>query len=148
MGEGATEIDAVVPLSRVLSGDFEAATDFALSLNESVTSRRGILKLIFETGLIADTAAKIQLCEICKQAGVAFVKTSTGFATEKRSDGSLQTLGATPADVRLLVEHAVPICRVKASGGIRTRAEAIGFLELGASRIGTGATAEILSAVE
>jgi deoxyribose-phosphate aldolase len=144
MEAGATEIDVVLSLSRALSGDFAATTDQVVALNGCVTERGGLLKVIFETGLIADAATKIRLCEICKQANVAFVKTSTGFATMKRSDGALQAVGATVADVRLMVEHAGPTCRVKASGGIRTREEVELYLALGATRIGTASTADIL----
>jgi deoxyribose-phosphate aldolase len=144
MDEDAIEIDAVVNLSRVLSSDLGFVTEQITTLNAAVTSRGGLLKMIFETGLITDRAVKIQLCEICKTAKVAFVKTSTGFATEKRADGSMRSLGATISDVKLLVENARPICQVKASGGIRTREEAEQFIALGATRIGTASTADIL----
>jgi deoxyribose-phosphate aldolase len=142
--EGATEIDAVIPLSRALSGDFSAVSEFATGLNEAVVARGASLKMIFETGLIGDDSVKIRLCEICKAARVSFVKTSTGFATAKRPDGALSALGATEADVSLLVRHARPQCQVKASGGIRTLDEALRFLALGATRIGTGSTASML----
>jgi deoxyribose-phosphate aldolase len=144
MDEGAIEIDAVVNLSRVLSSDFGFVSEQITTLNAAVTSRGGLLKMIFETGLITDRTIKIQLCEICKAAKVAFVKTSTGFATEKRADGSMRALGATIDDVKLLVENARPICQVKASGGIRTREEVEQYIALGATRIGTASTADIL----
>jgi deoxyribose-phosphate aldolase len=141
--DGATEIDAVVPVSRALSGDFSAVSDFVHGLNAAIVERGASLKMIFEAGLIDDDI-KVRLCEICVSARTAFVKTSTGFATAKRSDGTLATLGATEADIALLVQHARPQCQVKASGGIRTLAAARRFLELGATRIGTGSTAELL----
>ncbi|MGC4066878.1 MAG: deoxyribose-phosphate aldolase [Polyangiaceae bacterium] len=141
--DGATEIDAVVPLSRALSGEFSAVSDFVNGLNTAIVERGAILKMIFETGLVED-AVKVRLCEICKAARVAFVKTSTGFATAKGPNGGLVALGATEADVSLLVEHARPECQVKASGGIRTLDAARRFLELGATRIGTGSTSELL----
>jgi deoxyribose-phosphate aldolase len=147
MDEGATEIDVVVCLSRVLSGDFAATTELVTTMNQRVTERGGLLKVIFETGLIHDEATKIRLCEICKAAKVAFVKTSTGFATAKNREGALVSCGATVEDVALLVKHAGPVCQVKASGGIRTRADAERFLALGATRIGTGSTASILGDV-
>lgn len=144
MEEGATEIDAVLNVSRVLSQDFTFVTEQVTILNVAVNERGGLLKVIFETGLIGDSSLKVRLCEICKTAKVAFVKTSTGFATEKCADGTLRTLGATEQDVQLLVEHASPICQVKASGGIRTREAVERFLALGATRIGTASTADIL----
>jgi deoxyribose-phosphate aldolase len=145
MEEGATEIDAVINVSRVLAQDFEFVTEQIATLNATVTDRGGLLKVIFETGLIGDPLLKVRLCEICKTVKVAFVKTSTGFATEKLADGTLRPLGATEQDVRLLVEHAAPICQVKASGGIRTREAVERFLALGATRIGTASTADILA---
>lgn len=148
MDEGAVEVDAVVALSRALSGDFTAVNEQVVALNECVTARGGLLKMIFETGLIAEPKVVIRLCEICKAAKVAYVKTSTGFATVKASDGSLRSAGATPDDVALLVKHARPVCQVKASGGIRTLADVMVYLDLGATRIGTGSTADILRNAE
>jgi deoxyribose-phosphate aldolase len=141
---GATEIDAVLTLARVLSDDWSAVSSQIESLNSTVVSRRGTLKIIFETGLIPDRARKIRLCEICRKLRVAYVKTSTGFAIGRSADGSMMTVGATMDDVRLLVEHAGPDCRVKASGGIRTFDDAISFLRAGAARLGTASTETIL----
>jgi len=148
LDQGATEIDVVVPLSATLSHDFPAVESYVRTLNECVVGQGGILKVIFETGLIVDPALKIKLCEICRNCGVAFVKTSTGFATARGSDGVLRQLGATVDDVQLLVKHARPTCEVKASGGIRTLAEVRRYLELGATRVGTASTAAILAETE
>lgn len=142
--EGATEIDAVVNLSRILSDDWTAVTRQIESFNRTVVERRGILKVIFETGLLP-REAKIRLCEICRTIRVGYVKTSTGFATGLRRDQTNGTLGATLDDVRLLVEHASPICKVKASGGVRSYDEAVAFLRAGAHRIGTASTDQILT---
>lgn len=142
--QGATEIDAVLNLSRVLSNDWDAVTRQIESFHHAVVQNGGILKVIFETGLIAETAQKVRLCEICRSVGVAYVKTSTGFAIGKRTDGTVGALGATLDDVRLLARHASP-CKVKASGGIRTFAEATALLKAGAQRIGTASTEQILT---
>lgn len=141
---GASEIDAVVTLSRVLSGDWAAVRDQIESLNHVTLSFGGCLKVILETGLISEPDQKVRLCEIRRELGVAFVKTSTGFAVGRSPDGSMATLGATMDDVRLLVHHAGPKCRVKASGGIRTARDAISLLSLGAARLGTTSTESIL----
>lgn len=145
LDEGATEIDAVVNLSRVLSNDWVAVTRQIESFNRTVVERGGVLKVIFETGLLPTSSAKIRLCEICRELAVGYVKTSTGFAMGVRSDGTSGTLGATLDDVRLLVEHASPVCKVKASGGIRSYDEAVAFLRLGAHRIGTASTEQIMT---
>jgi deoxyribose-phosphate aldolase len=145
LDSGATEIDAVVPLARVLSEDWGAVQEHVAGLNETVIAGGGCLKVIFETGLIGNRAAKVRLCTICRDLGVAYVKTSTGFAIGHRSDGALESRGATLEDVQLLVSHAGPKCRVKASGGIRTLEDAISFLRAGASRLGTASTERILS---
>jgi deoxyribose-phosphate aldolase len=145
LDEGATEIDAVVNLARVLSNDWVAVAQQIESFNLTVTKRGGILKVILETGLLTDRGAKVRLCEICRTLGVGYVKTSTGFAMGVRKDGTSGTLGATLDDVHLLAEHASPVCRVKASGGIRSYEEAVAFLQAGAHRIGTASTEQILT---
>lgn len=144
LGEGATEIDAVVSLSRVLSEDWVAVERQIEAYNRTVIDRGGILKLIFETGLIRSREHKVRLCQLCREHAVAYVKTSTGFALGTRPDGSLATLGATLEDVSLLREHAAPVCKVKASGGIRTYSDALSFLNAGAARLGTASTDRIL----
>jgi deoxyribose-phosphate aldolase len=144
MTDGATEIDMVVCLSRALSGDWEAVEQQVASMNALVTGGRGRLKVILETGLIAEVAVKRHLCAVCREVGVAFVKTSTGFATRTDQEGRLVAVGATPSDVALLVAEVRPRCEVKASGGIRTLADVCSYLRLGATRIGTASTESIL----
>ena len=71
------------------------------------------------------------------------MKTSTGFGFVKQPDGQLLSHGATEHDVRLMREHAGPHLQVKASGGIRSFADAQRMVELGATRLGTSATKAI-----
>lgn len=142
---GATEIDAVVNLARVMSDDWAAVRAQIEAINAEAVRRGGQLKMILETGLIRDRETKKRLCEICRDAKVAFVKTSTGFATERGPDGSVTVMGATIEDVKLLVEHAGASCKVKASGGIRTLQDALNYIELGAARLGTTSTESILA---
>lgn len=132
--EGAREIDAVVNVSLVLSGDWKAVQDEIRALVELCHERQGRLKLIFETCYL-DRGQKIRLCELASEAGVDWVKTSTGFGPA----------GATEEDVRLLRAHCPLPVQVKASGGIRTLQQVLRFHELGASRIGTSHTAAILT---
>lgn len=141
---GAGEIDAVVSLSRVLSDDWDAVRRQLDILQAMTIGPSACLKAIFETGLIDQRERKIRLCEICKELGVGFVKTSTGFAYGRNEQGTPVQLGATVEDVRLMVRHAGPVCRVKASGGIRSLTEAAAFLQAGAARLGTASTTTIL----
>jgi deoxyribose-phosphate aldolase len=90
--------------------------------------------VILETALLTDDE-KRRVCEICKEVGVDFVKTSTGF------NGG----GATVADIRLMRETVGPTMGVKASGGVRTKADALAMLEAGATRIGTSAGVAIVT---
>ncbi|MGE5784950.1 MAG: deoxyribose-phosphate aldolase [Myxococcales bacterium] len=144
LAEGATEIDAVITLARVVSEDWAAVAGQIEAYNRTVIDRGGILKLIFETGLISNREHKIRLCQLCREYGVAYVKTSTGFALATRPDGTSITLGATLDDVSLMREHAGPVCKVKASGGIRSYSDALSFLTAGATRLGTASTERIL----
>jgi len=95
------------------------------------------VKVILETSAL-DDAQKRLACRIAVAAGAAFVKTSTGF----HASG-----GATVDDVRLMRETVGTNVGVKASGGIRTLADAIAMIDAGANRIGTSASAAILSAM-
>ncbi len=148
MADGATEIDAVCELSSVLAGEWAAVEEEISAWLGVVRAGRGKLKVIFETGLIDAADKKRRLCRLCRDLGVDFVKTSTGFATRRAPDGTLITLGATEEDVRLMVEEVKPGCGVKASGGIRRLSQVRRFLELGATRIGTASTEAILAEFE
>ena len=92
------------------------------------------LKVIFETCLL-DDVEKRELCRICRDVGVAFVKTSTGFGGG----------GATLEDVRLMRECVGEEIGVKASGGVRDRETALAMIEAGATRLGTSSGVAIVS---
>lgn len=141
--EGAREVDMVVNLGKVLSGDWSYVEDDIRAVVETARSAMSITKVIFETGLLPDDEVKIRLCQISEAAGAAFVKTSTGFGYVKRPDGTLMATGATEHDVKLMRKHCSPSVQVKASGGIRTYEDAARFVSLGATRLGTSATKEI-----
>lgn len=133
--QGATELDAVVNVSLVSSGAWELVADEIHALTRTCHQGGARLKLIFETCYLSRDQ-KIRLCELSSAAGVDWVKTSTGFGSA----------GATPEDVRLLREHCPATVSVKASGGIGTLSALLEFHELGANRIGTSRTEEILRA--
>lgn len=130
--DGAQEVDAVVNISQVLSHEFSAVEREIGQLTRCVHEHGARIKIIFETCYLSE-AQKIRLCEISGEAGVDWVKTSTGFGSH----------GATPHDVRLLRKHSPPAVQVKASGGIRTLDAVLEYRSLGATRIGTSASRSI-----
>ncbi|MDQ3331216.1 MAG: deoxyribose-phosphate aldolase [Planctomycetota bacterium] len=129
----AIELDMVVNVGRVVSGDWGPVRDELHAVLDVTRGRGGLLKVIFETGFLNEEQIR-RLCEICGESGVDFVKTSTGFGPR----------GATVDDVRLMREHSPAEVKIKASGGIRTLADAIALIDAGADRIGTSRTAQIL----
>jgi deoxyribose-phosphate aldolase len=142
--EGALEIDVVVNVGKVLSGDWDYVRREITALRE-VTQRHGAaLKVIFENDYLPADTHKIRLCEICSAAGVDFVKTSTGYGFVRASDGRYSTAGATEHDLKLMRRHAAPAVGVKASGGIRTLDDLLRARSWGVTRVGTSATATLL----
>ena len=103
-------------------------------INEIEDVCRGkLLKVIIETCLLTDEE-KIKMCQIVSDTKAAYIKTSTGFSTG----------GATPEDVKLMVENVGPYTKVKASGGIKTLEDAEMYIKLGASRLGTSKVVQIV----
>ena len=134
--DGALEIDMVLNIGALKSGD---TVTVGRDIEAVVCAVRGIpVKVILETRALTDDE-KISACRLTREAGAAFVKTSTGFHPAG---------GATVADVRLLRECVGPDFGVKASGGIRTLADALAMIEAGANRIGASASGEILAALD
>jgi deoxyribose-phosphate aldolase len=130
---GAKELDMVIPVGQLKSGNHQAV-ERTIHAAASVAHHHGaILKVILETCLLS-VEEKLRGAEIAIQAGTDFLKTSTGFSKS----------GATAADVALLRGVAGGRCGVKASGGIRTLADAKAMLEAGANRIGASASAAIV----
>jgi len=134
---GAIEIDMVINLAHVLSGNWSGVKDDVAAVRATV-SRPIVLKVIIESGALTDE----QIVETCKSAvaaGADFVKTSTGFH---------KAGGATPHAVALMRSTVGPSIGVKASGGIRTLADALLMIEAGANRIGASASRAILDAAQ
>jgi len=133
IGNGAQEVDMVLNVGAVKSGDWELAQK---DIEAVVSAARGkaLVKVILETCLLTDKE-KVRACEISKAAGADFVKTSTGF-----SKG-----GATVEDVALMRRTVGPEMGVKASGGVRTYADAIAMIEAGANRLGASSGKKICS---
>ena len=140
--QGAREVDMVVNIGRALAGDWRFVGDDIRAVVEAAKANGAITKVIFECGLLPNDDVKRRLCELSEAAGAAFVKTSTGFGMVK-GDGGMIATGATEHDIRLMRTACSPAVEVKASGGIRSFADAQKFVALGATRLGTSATAAI-----
>ena len=127
---GAKEIDMVMNIRELQSGNYDlvlAEIDMLVqACRESGTGGKVICKVILETCYLT-TKEKIKACEICRDAGVDFVKSSTGFGPR----------GATVEDIKLMRKTVGEVMGVKASGGIRDLTTARAMVEAGASRIGT-----------
>ena len=142
--DGATEIDFVINVGKVLSDDWEYVSNEIKSVNDEAKSKNAIVKVIFENDFLKDDRYKIRLCHLCNQHRVAFVKTSTGYGFVKQKDGTYLYRGAVDKDVALMRRECIPEIQVKAAGGIRTLDELLKFKALGATRIGTTSTVAIL----
>ncbi|MEM6328739.1 MAG: deoxyribose-phosphate aldolase [Planctomycetota bacterium] len=140
---GTAEVDMVVNLGRALAGDRDYVLADIRAVVEAAAEHQAITKVIFETGLLPDDDVKRFLCELSEAAGAAFVKTSTGFGFVKTPGGGLTATGATEHDVRLMRAACGPAVQVKASGGIRSYADAVKMVEAGATRLGCSATQAI-----
>ena len=133
LDDGGRELDMVVNISRVLSGDWGYVRDDVRAVLEPTHARGAKLKLIFENCYL-DGAQKIRLCEIGGELGVDWVKTSTGFGTG----------GATDEDLILMRKHSPAHVQVKAAGGVRDLDRLLRVRELGCTRSGATATQAIL----
>lgn len=133
--QGARELDTVLNVSRLKSGDRGQVEDDLSGWVEALraTEEELVLKVIVETALLTD-AEKELAAEIVVESGADYVKTSTGFAAG----------GATLADVELLVEAVRGRARVKAAGGIRDAETAVAMIEAGVDRIGTSTGVQIV----
>lgn len=128
---GAEEIDMVINIGKLKSGDYEGVR---ADIGAVVSAAKGRpVKAIIETGMLSDSE-KVSACQIAKEAGARFVKTSTGFGPG----------GATAENVALMRHAAGPELGVKASGGIRDLAAALRMLHCGATRIGTSSGVAII----
>lgn len=133
IADGATELDMVVNLGDVLSGNWPAVTAEISDLVRLAHSQEAIVKVIFENCYLQDEQ-KIQLCRLCAEAGVDYVKTSTGYGSG----------GATVQDVRLMRQQTPSRVGVKAAGGVRDLEAVLTMRSAGASRIGASRTVAIL----
>ncbi len=141
---GASELDVVMNISKLLSGEFAYVAEELVSLNGEVSAvamnnglNDAVLKVIVETGYLSDKMKRLAV-QIVAASGADFVKTSTGFGPK----------GATTRDVALLRAEAPEGLAVKAAGGIRTLEEALDLLNAGASRLGASGSVAIMREAE
>ncbi|MDH5399257.1 MAG: deoxyribose-phosphate aldolase [Cyclobacteriaceae bacterium] len=146
--DGATEIDMVVNIGKVLQEDWKYIRMELQAVCQATHDHGAILKVIFENDFLPDNKHKIKLCELCSEVGADFVKTSTGYGFVKGDDGKYSYAGATHADLKLMRKHAAPEVQVKAAGGVRTLDDLLAVKELGVTRVGATATIAMLEAAK
>jgi len=133
VNDGASEVDMVMNIGALKSGDYELVKRDIRKVFERVKSQDTIVKVIIETGLLTDDE-KVLASKLVKEAGADFVKTSTGF----------NNYGATVHDIRLIRKTVGVRFGVKASGGIKTYEDAVKLIRAGANRIGTSSGVVII----
>lgn len=133
IANGAVEIDMVMNVSAMLSGDFDFVEQDIRAVVEVAHAAGASVKVIFETAFLNDEQI-IKACELTENAGADYVKTSTGFASE----------GATTHNVALMKKTVGVRLKVKSSGGVRTLDQLIDYMDLGVTRSGCSATAQVL----
>lgn len=132
--EGAKEIDMVINVGAMKSGDEAYVLKDIRAVAEACRDGSALLKVILETSLLTDRE-KVRVCELAMKAGADFVKTSTGFGSA----------GATAEDIALMAKTVAPRkLGVKASGGVRTYEDAAKMIRAGATRIGASSGINIV----
>lgn len=126
INKGATEVDMVLNIAALKAKDLSYVTDEIKQIKNICHKHNVILKVIIETCLLSEQN-KIDACKCVSDAQADFIKTSTGFSTS----------GATVQDVALMKKYVNSNVKIKAAGGIRSKADALAMIEAGASRLGT-----------
>lgn len=140
IANGATEIDMVLNVSALISGDYglvRSDIEAVVASAKSAALKHGVsasVKVIFETSLLNDELI-VKACELTEAAGADYVKTSTGFSTE----------GATLHNVALMKKTVGDRLKVKSSGGVRTLDQLCDFMDLGVTRSGSSNTVAIFA---
>lgn len=131
--DGGEELDMVVNISQVLSGDWDYVCDEIGALVRLTHGAGRKIKVIFENAYLCEEH-KVRLCQISTDLGADWVKTSTGYAPT----------GATLEDLKLMVANVKPPVQVKAAGGVRDLETLLKVRELGVTRCGASATKAML----
>lgn len=133
LDDGADELDMIINIGALKDGNYEYVKNDIAEVVKVAHKRGAKVKVIIETCYLTEEE-KVKACELAKEAGADFVKTSTGFGTG----------GATVEDVRLMRKVVGSEMGVKAAGGIRTYEQAMAMIEAGANRIGTSSGVKIV----
>jgi deoxyribose-phosphate aldolase len=133
LDDGATELDMVVNIGKVLTGDWRYVADDIAAVVEAAHRRKALVKVIFENCFLQQ-GHKEQLCQVCGAVRADFVKTSTGYGES----------GASDEDLALMRRCSPPHVQVKAAGGVRTLDRLLAVRALGVSRVGATASKAIL----
>lgn len=131
VAQGANEIDMVMNLGWFKSGLHAEITEEIKTIKDSIG--KAILKVILETCYLSEDEIAVA-CKLCLEGGADFVKTSTGFGTA----------GATLKAVQIMKQSVGVKAQIKASGGIRDKATALGYIKAGAARIGASAGVQMM----
>lgn len=131
---GADEIDMVMNVAALKSNDFNIVANDIESVAMAVHMNNKVIKVIIESGVLSNEEIT-KACEICTNAGVNFVKTSSGYAEK----------GASVEAVKLIRKTIPASIKIKASGGIKDKEFAFQLINAGADRIGTSSGIELLA---
>ena len=138
IADGARELDMVMNVGALKSGRETLVRDDIAAVVAAAKPAGVLVKVILETCSLTTDEIRVA-CRLAAEAGADFVKTSTGFGV--KSGGPT---GATPEAVRIMLDAVGGRLQVKASGGIRTWADAVAYLDMGCTRLGVGDAAAIL----
>lgn len=133
LADGATELDMVVNIGKVLGGEWNYVADDIAAVVRVAHAAGAKVKVIFENAYLKDEHKK-ELCKICGEVRADWVKTSTGYAET----------GATVEDLKLMRQFSPPHVQVKAAGGVRTYEKLLEVRAIGVTRVGATATKVIL----
>jgi deoxyribose-phosphate aldolase len=135
--DGANELDMVMNISAFRNNDIAYLENEILEMTKVIENKDVIIKVIIESGILSEEEI-IRCCDLYKHFNVAYLKTSTGFAST----------GATIEAVQLMRKHLPSHIHIKASGGIRTYEFAKQLIDAGATRIGCSASVAIVKEEE
>jgi len=128
---GATEIDMVISIGNLISGNDTIVVEDIKAVVKA--AKKTPVKVILETALLTQVQIA-KACQLCSDAKASFVKTSTGFSTR----------GASIDDIVIMKANISAEMKIKASGGIRSKEDALKYIDAGVDRLGTSAGKEII----
>lgn len=132
---GADEIDMVVNIGMIKDGEFGAILDEIRQVKQVIGTK--LLKVIIETCLLTEEEIR-KMCQIVKESGAEYIKTSTGF----------NTAGATKENLQIMLDEAQGKILVKAAGGIKDSATALDFINMGVMRLGTSSGVQLINSIQ